>query len=107
MNEKNSWPLEIEYGHICHGMATVGNTAEARKTECQQSQCENMVNASKCEWKSQKISFLGQETPKMVTLNMFETSANIGTRNLSMQYLFETFVNCNWFRHDHVSAEVI
>ena len=26
MNGKNSWPLEIEYGHICHGMATVGNT---------------------------------------------------------------------------------
>ena len=26
MSEKNSWPPEIEYGHICHGMATVGNT---------------------------------------------------------------------------------
>ena len=25
--KKNSWPLKIEYGHICHGMATVGNTA--------------------------------------------------------------------------------
>ena len=26
MNQKNSWPGKVKYGHIGHVMATVGNT---------------------------------------------------------------------------------
>ena len=30
MNQKISWPLDFENGHIGHGMATVGNTELVR-----------------------------------------------------------------------------